>query len=366
MKALVFHGPGSRQWEEVPEPTLEAPTDIVIRVDASTICGSDLHILKGDVPTVKPGTILGHEAVGTVTEVGEAVTTVAVGDRVLASCITSCGRCEQCKAARYGLCTGGGGWILGHLINGVQAEFARIPFADTSVYKVPDALTDEQVLFLADILPTSFEVGVLNGHVRPGDTVAVIGAGPVGLAAVLTASLFTPGRIIVVDRDQSRLARAIECGATDAIELTGEAARERVLELTDGIGVDVAIEAVGIPETFELCADIVRPGGHVANVGVHGKPVTLHLERLWIKGVTITTGLVDTSSTPRLMNLVSTGKLDPLVFVTHRFPLEEAEEAYDAFGAARETGAFKVVLRGSMQQQLVPVGAAPGLGVAAS
>ena len=222
-----------------------------------------------------------------------------------------------------------------------SAEYARIPFADTSVYKVPAALTDGQVLFLADILPTSFEVGVLNGHVKPGDTVAVIGAGPVGLAAVLTASLFTPSPIIVIDGDQTRLARAIECGASDAIELIGEAARERVLELTDGLGVDVAIEAVGIPETFELCTDIVRSGGHVANVGVHGKPATLHLERLWIKGVTITTGLVDTSSTPRLMALVSAGKLDPLVFATHRFPLERAEEAYDAFGAARELALSK-------------------------
>ena len=216
-------------------------------------------------------------------------------------------------------------------------------------------------MFLADILPTSFEVGVLNGHVKPGDTVAIIGAGPVGLAAVLTASLFTPSRIIVIDRDSTRLARAIECGASDAIELTGDAARERVLELTDGIGVDVAIEAVGIPETFELCTDIVRSGGHVANVGVHGKPATLHLERLWIKGVTITTGLVDTSSTARLMNLVSAGKLDPLVFVTHRFPLEQAEQAYDAFGAAQATGAFKVVLEGVKHQQLTPVGAAAGM-----
>ena len=246
----------------------------------------------------------------------------------------------------------------------MQAEYARIPFADTSVYKVPPALTDEQVLFLADILPTSFEVGVLNGHVKPGETVAVIGAGPVGLAAVLTASLFTPGRIIVIDRDQTRLARAIECGASDAIELTGDAARERVLELTDGVGVDVAIEAVGIPETFELCTDIVRSGGHVANVGVHSEPATLHLERLWIKGVTITTGLVDTSSTPRLMNLVSAGKLDPLVFVTHRFSLDQAEEAYDAFGAAQETGAFKVVLEGAKQERLVPVGATAGIDLA--
>src|SRR5688572_3532234 len=310
MEALVYNDPGKRAWESVPDPTLEVPTDAIVRIDTATICGTDLHILKGDVPTVAPGTILGHEAVGTIEEVGSAVTSFVPGDRVLISCITSCGRCRFCKQARYGLCTGGGGWILGHLIDGVQAELARIPFADTSVYKIPPTLSDEQVLFLADILPTSYEVGVLAGEVKPGDTVAIVGAGPIGLAAVLTANLYTPGRVIVIDPDSTRLARALQCGASTAIEVTGEAALERVMELTDGVGVDVAIEAVGVPATFELCTEIVRAGGHVANVGVHGEPVTLHLERLWIRDVTITTGLVDTFTTPRLMQLIETGKLD--------------------------------------------------------
>jgi alcohol dehydrogenase len=355
MKALVYHGPGEREWEAVPDPEIQAPTDLVMRVDAVTICGTDLHILKGDVPEVAPGTILGHEAVGTVVELADAVTTLAEGDRILASCITSCGRCASCRAGRYGLCTGGGGWILGHLIDGVQAEYARIPFADTSAYKIPSTLSDEQVLFLADILPTSYEVGVLAGEVKPGDTVAIVGAGPIGLAAVLTANLYTPRRVIVIDPDTTRLARALECGASTAIQVTGEAALERVLELTDGVGVDVAIEAVGVPATFELCTDIVRAGGHVANVGVHGEPATLHLERLWIKDVTITTGLVDTFTTPRLMQLIEMGKLDPSVFTTHRFALSEAMAAYDAFADAGNSGAFKVVLEGAKHQQLQPV-----------
>jgi alcohol dehydrogenase len=354
MKALVYHGPGSRSWDDVPDPEITAPTDVVMRVDAVTICGTDLHILEGDVPEVEPGTILGHEAVGTVVETGAAVTTLREGDRILASCITSCGRCPFCRAGRYGLCTGGGGWILGHLVDGVQAEYARIPFADTSAYTIPPQLTDEQVLFLADILPTSYEVGVLAGQVKPGDTIAVVGAGPIGLAAVLTANLYSPGRIIVLDPDQGRIDRALACGATHGVSEGGDAARDRVLELTDGAGVDVAIEAVGIPATFELCADIVRSGGHVANVGVHGKPATLHLERLWIKGVTITTGLVDTFTTPRLMQLIVAGKLDPSVFATHRFSLDEAMTAYDAFADAKSSGAFKVVLEGAKHRQLLP------------
>src|SRR5438034_6609834 len=300
--------------------------------------------MKGDVPEVTPGTILGHEAVGTVVETGDAVTTLAPGDRVLVSCITSCGRCRFCKEGRYGLCIGGGGWIFGHLINGLQAELARVPFADTSVYKVPDELSDEQVLFLADILPTSFEVGILNGGVQPGDTVVIVGAGPIGLAAILTAKLYTPGRIVVVDPAQPRLEKALELGADVAIDNSSEDAVERVMELTDRLGADVAIEAVGIPETFELCADLVRPGGHVANVGVHGHPATLHLERLWIRDVTITTGLVDTFTTPRLLKLISDGRLDATPFATHHFPLEETMSAYDTFADAAETHALKVVL----------------------
>jgi alcohol dehydrogenase len=345
----------------VPDPRIEAPTDVIVRIDSATICGTDLHILKGDVPEVSPGTILGHEAVGTVVEIGSAVTTLDPGDRVLVSCITSCGRCRFCKEGRYGLCTGGGGWIFGHLINGLQAEYARVPFADTSVYKVPEALSDEQVLFLADILPTAYEVGVLNGGVEPGDTVAIVGVGPIGLAAIMTARLHSPGHIVAIDLDTSRLEKAAEFGADVTIDSGSEDPVARVLELTDGLGADVAIEAVGVPETFELCADLIRPGGRVANVGVHGRPATLHLEKLWIRDVLITTGLVDTTTTPKFLKLIEAGRLDPTPFATHRFALADAEEAYDVFGAAAESHALKVVLeaekvgRELLERREVPV-----------
>jgi alcohol dehydrogenase len=343
MKGLVYHGPGQRSWDTVPEPTIEAPTDVVVRVDSSTICGTDLHILKGDVPAVQPGTILGHEAVGTIVEKGAGVATLEIGDRVLVSCITACGRCRFCKEHRYGACTGGGGWIFGHLIDGLQADYARVPFADTSVYKVPE-LKDEQVIFLADILPTAYEVGVLNGRVEPGDTVAIVGAGPIGLAAVLTARLLTPAHIVAIDIDDSRLERARELGADVAINNGGGTALTTVQQLTGGLGADVAIEAVGVPETFELCTELVRPGGRVANVGVHGHSATLHLETLWIRDLTITTGLVDTFTTPRLLDLIAGGKLDAMPFATHYFPLSETMSAYDTFGDAAATHALKVVL----------------------
>jgi alcohol dehydrogenase len=345
VKALVYNGPGERAWESAPDPSIVAPTDAIVRIDTSTICGSDLHILKGDVPAVTPGTILGHEAVGTVVETGAAVTTIAAGDRVLVSCITSCGRCRFCREGHYGLCAGGGGWIFGHLIDGLQAEYARVPFADTSVYKVPEGLSDEQVLFLADILPTAYEVGVLNGRVEPGDTVAIVGAGPIGLAAIMTAKLHTPGRIIAIDLADSRLEKALEFGADMTINNGDEDALAKVMELTGGLGADVAIEAVGMPATFELCTELIRPGGRVANVGVHGKCATLHLERLWIRDVMITTGLVDTRTTPTLLRLIEGGRLDPTVFATHHLALGDAERAYDIFSAAAETGALKVVLQ---------------------
>jgi alcohol dehydrogenase len=344
MRALVYHGPGERAWETVAEPTIEAPTDAIVRIDASTICGTDLHILKGDVPEVKPGTILGHEAVGSVVEIGSGVTTLVVGDRVLVSCITSCGRCPFCREGRYGLCTGGGGWILGHLTDGLQAEYARVPFADTSMYKLPGGLADEQVLFLADILPTAYEVGILAGRVEPGDTVAIVGAGPIGLAAVLTARLFTPAHIVAIDLDDARLERARELGADLTINNGSGIAVAAVMQLTDGLGADVAIEAVGVPQTFELCTELVRPGGRVANVGVHGHPATLHLEKLWIRDITITTGLVDTITTPRLLKLIEEGRLDASVFATHRYPLAETMAAYDTFADAASSHALKVVL----------------------
>jgi alcohol dehydrogenase len=361
MKALVYHGPGQRSWDTVADPSIIDPTDAVVRIDSSTICGSDLHILKGDVPETTPGTVLGHEAIGTVQEVGAAVTNVAAGDRVLVSCISACGRCRFCKEARYGQCLGGGGWILGHTIDGLQAEYARTPFADTSLYKVPQELTDEQVLFLADILPTAFEVGVLNGAVAPGDVVAIIGAGPIGLAAILTARLFTPSRIIAIDLADSRLARAGEFGADVTINNAGGDVTARIMEMTGGLGVDVAVEAVGIPHTFELAAGLIRPGGHVANIGVHGHPAILHLESMWSRDVTLTTGLVDTSTIPQLMNLIQHGRLDPTVLATHRFGLGDTMDAYDTFADAATTGALKVVLQGSPVPRHDHAGHAPAL-----
>ncbi len=347
MKALVYHGPGQRGWDTVADPAIIDPTDIVVRIDTSTICGSDLHILKGDVPETTPGTVLGHEAVGTVQEIGASVSTVAVGDRVLLSCISACGRCRYCKEARYGQCLGGGGWIFGHLIDGLQAEYARVPFADNSVFKVPEQLSDEQVLFLADILPTAYEVGVLNGNVSPGDIVAIVGAGPIGLAAILTARLYTPGRIVAIDLADSRLESAGKFGADITINNGRENALARIMELTDGLGADVALEAVGVPDTFELACQLIRPGGRVANIGVHGHSATLHLEKLWTRDVTITTGLVDTNTIPQLMKLVADGRLDPTVFATHRFALEDTMTAYDTFADAANTAALKVVLEGS-------------------
>jgi alcohol dehydrogenase len=350
MKALVYHGPGQRSWDTVDDPTIIDPTDIVVRIDSSTICGTDLHILKGDVPETTPGTVLGHEAVGTVQEVGGSVSTVAVGDRVLLSCVSSCGRCRFCKEGRYGQCLGGGGWIFGHTIDGLQAEYARVPFADNSVYKVPDELSDEQVLFLADILPTAYEVGVLNGMVSPGDVVAIVGAGPIGLATCLTAMLYTPGRIVAIDLDDSRLESATRFGADTTINNGREDALAQIMELTDGLGADVACEAVGVPQTFELAAELIRPGGRVANIGVHGKPVTLHLETLWTRDVTVTTGLVDTRTIPQLMKLVASGRLDPTIFATHRFGLQDTMAAYDTFTDAASTHALKVVLQGDAHE----------------
>jgi len=344
MRALVYHGPGSKAWEEVPDPTLQADTDAIVRVDAVTICGTDLHILKGDVPAVTDGRILGHEAVGTIEAVGSSVKNVRVGDRVLVSCITACGACRFCREGRYGQCLGGGGWILGHKIDGTQAEFVRVPFADTSTYLAPAGVSDEELLMLADILPTGYEVGVLNGRVSPGDVVAVVGAGPIGLSAIMGARLYSPAHIIAIDKADTRLDAAKLFGADITVNNDWEDAIEVVKSLTDGLGADVAIEAVGVPATFELAAGLIRPCGRVANIGVHGEPVTLHLEDLWIKDVTVTTGLVDTFSTPTLLKLTAGRQVDAHRFVTHHFPMDDFLEAYDVFSRAGDTGALKVVL----------------------
>ncbi|MFD7459774.1 MULTISPECIES: zinc-dependent alcohol dehydrogenase family protein [unclassified Streptomyces] len=354
MKGYVFHGPGQSSWEDVADPDVKEPTDAIVRVDSVTICGTDLHILKGDVPEVRPGTVLGHEAVGEVVETGADVRSVRPGDRVLISCITACGRCAYCRKAMYGQCRGGGGWILGHLIDGTQAEYVRVPHADLSVHPLPATLPDRDAVLLADIFPTAYEVGVLNGRVRPGDTVAVVGAGPIGLAAIATARLFSPERILAVDPAAARREAARKLGA-DAVADPAEAPEELIADLTDGLGADVVIEAVGLPEAFELCTRMVRPGGHVANVGVHGKPAQLHLEELWIKNLTLTTGLVDTHSTPTLLRMAAAGRLPAPALVTHTFPLQHMAEAYDVFARAADTGALKVVLGGESHEEVAVV-----------
>lgn len=344
MRAVVYDGNGHKSWDEVPRPTIQAPTDAIVQIDAATICGTDLHILGGDVPEVTAGRILGHEAVGTVVSVGSAVSTRSVGDRVLISCITACGNCDYCRRGRYGLCLGGGGWILGHTIDGTQAEYARIPFADRSTHLIPAEVNDEEALMLADIGPTGYEVGVLNGHVGPGDTVVVVGAGPIGLSAIQSARLFSPSRIVAVDLAPARLAAARRFGADVTVRSSQDDPLSIVRDLTDGLGADVAIEAVGTPGTFELCARLIRPGGRVANVGVHGKAATLHLEELWPRDITVTTGLVDTFSTPLLLRLLQRRRLSTAEFVTHRFALHEFMAAYEAFSRAADTNALKVVL----------------------
>ncbi|QNN51849.1 zinc-dependent alcohol dehydrogenase family protein [Nocardioides mesophilus] len=350
MKALVYHGPGNKAWEEVPDARILQPTDVVVRVETTTICGTDLHILKGDVPAVTEGRILGHEGVGTVAEVGAAVSTLEVGDRVIISCISACGACSYCHQGLYAHCladegTSGIGWIFGHLIDGTQAELVRVPFADNSLYKVPEGVSDEAAVMLSDILPTGFEIGVRYGRVKPGDVVAVVGAGPVGLASIMTSSLYGAARIIALDLDTHRLEQAIGFGATDAVNSAEADWVDQVKAMTDGLGVDVAIEAVGIPATFDACTRIVRPGGSVANVGVHGAPVELALQDLWIMDIAITTGLVSTNTTPMLLKLVAQRKLAAEKFATHHFTFDEFLDAYDTFGRAAETKALKVVIK---------------------
>jgi len=346
MKALVYHGPGHKAWEDVPDAAIQEPTDVVVKVDTTTICGTDLHILHGDVAAVTDGRILGHEAVGTVTEVGEAVKGFAVGDRVLVPAITKCGRCEYCQRGMPSHCqtVGGIGWIFGHLIDGTQAEYVRVPFAEGSLHKIPEGVSDEAAVMLSDILPTGFEIGVRNGRVKPGDVVAVIGAGPVGLSAVMTAGLYGASRIIAIDLDDNRVQQARGFGATDGVNSGDAGWRDEVLAMTDGLGVDVAIEAVGMSATFQMATELIRPGGTVANVGVHGKPVELQLQDLWIKDIAITMGLVSATTTPMLLRLVAQGKLTPEKFVSHRFTFEAMIDAYDTFGRAAETKALKVAI----------------------
>lgn len=343
MKALVYGGPGKIVLEERAKPEIAAMTDAIVRITRTTICGTDLHILKGDVPTCLSGRVLGHEGVGVVEEVGAAVSSFAPGDHVLVSCITSCGRCEPCRRGLYSHCADGG-WILGNTIDGTQAEFVRIPHADTSLYRIPAGGDEDALVMLSDILPTGFECGVLNGKVAPGGSVAIIGAGPIGLATLLTAQFYSPAQIIMVDLDDNRLAVAQRFGATHVINGADGNAAKAIFAITDGRGVDTAIEAVGVPATFELCTEIVAPGGIVANIGVHGAKADLHLERLWSQNIAITTRLVDTAATPMLLRTVMAKRLDPTLLITHRFALADICEAYDVFGRAAETKALKVLI----------------------
>ncbi|HEY1700918.1 MAG TPA: alcohol dehydrogenase catalytic domain-containing protein [Trebonia sp.] len=345
MKALVYHGPGKKAWEEVPDAAVQDPTDVVVRVDTTTICGTDLHILQGDVEAVTDGRILGHEAVGTVTAAGDAVRGFAPGDRVLVPAITKCGRCAYCQQGIPSHCqtVGGIGWIFGHLIDGTQAELVRVPYADTSLYAVPENVTNEQAIFLADSLPTGYEVGVLAGGVHPGGIVAVVGVGAVGLAAIMTTGLWGASRVIAIDTDRFRLDKALEFGATDAVE-AGPGTVADVLARTDGLGVDVSIEAVGYPETLLTAASLVRPGGTIANIGVHGAPVELPMQDMWIQNVRLTMGLVDTVSIPTLLKMVASGRIPAEQMGTHSFTFGQIDNAYDVFGNAAANQALKVII----------------------
>jgi alcohol dehydrogenase len=342
MKAMVYKGPGQKSWDSVPRPGLTKPTDAIVRITKTTICGTDLHILKGDVPAVTSGRILGHEGVGIVEDVGEAVSNFKKGDRVLISCITSCGKCEYCKRQMYSHCEDGG-WILGHLIDGTQAEYVRIPHADNSLYPVPPGANEEALVMLSDILPTGFEIGVLYGAVKPGDIVAIVGAGPIGMAALLTARFYSPSRLIMIDLDPARLDMAKTFGATEVLDSSKPDVVEALLGSTKD-GVDVAIEAVGIPATFDICQNIVRPGGHIANVGVHGKSVDFQIQKLWIQNITLTTGLVNTNTTPMLLKTVESRTLQPENLITHRFTFDQFPQAYEVFGNAAKQKALKVII----------------------
>jgi alcohol dehydrogenase len=349
MEALVYKGPGQKSWEEVPNPVIRHSTDVIVKMVATTICGTDLHILKGDVPEVEVGRILGHEGIGVITEIGAGVTQLAVGDKVILSCVSSCGRCSNCRHGLYSHCLdpegiSGIGWILGYMIDGTQAEYVRVPFAENSVYPMPKSLTDAEGILLSDILPTGFEIGVQYGHATPGDVVAVVGAGPVGLAAVTTARLYGPSKVIAIDLDGARLKRALEFGATDVVNSGDVDWKEQVFALTDGQGVDVAIEAVGVPQTFTMTTEIVRPGGSVANIGVHGKSVDLALNELWIKNIDISMGLVNTNTLGMLLKLVTEKKLPVEGFVTQRFSFDQVLEAYEVFANASKYDALKVLI----------------------
>lgn len=342
MKGLVYGGSGKIELKEIPVPVITKPTDALVKILKTTICGTDVGILKGKTPSVQPGTTLGHEGVGVIEEAGIGVRNFKKGDHVIISCITSDGTCEYCKKGLYAHCEDGG-WILGNTINGTQAEFVRIPHADNSLHHIPAGSDEEALVMLSDILPTGHEIGVLNGQVKPGDTIAIVGAGPVGMSVLLTALFYSPAKIYMIDLDENRLNLAKKLGATDAINSGTEDVVKKILSETKD-GVDVSIEAVGVPATFDVCQNIVRPGGHIAVVGVHGHSVNLQLQNLWIQNITLTTGLVSTNTTPMLLKTVSSGKIAPGELITHHFKLDDILQAYEVFGNASKEKAMKVII----------------------
>jgi alcohol dehydrogenase len=342
MKALVYEGPGKMKFKDVPKPVIQLSTDALVKLLKTTICGTDLGILKGKTPSVKPGTTLGHEGIGVIEEVGTSIRNFKKGDRVIISCITSDGTCEYCKKQMYSHCQDGG-WILGNTINGTQAEFVRIPHADNSLYHIPFGYDEEQMVMLSDILPTGHEIGVINGNVKPGDTIAIVGAGPVGMSALLTSLFYSPSKIYMIDLDDNRLQLAKVSGATEILNFAQVDVVKKIMSETKD-GVDVAIEAVGVSDTFDLCQNIIRPGGHIAIVGVHGHSVDFQLQKLWMRNITLTTGLVNTNTTNMLLKTIRAGRLEPSTLITHHFKLDQIIDAYAVFGNAAKEKAMKVIL----------------------
>lgn len=344
MKAFVYHGPEKMSLDQVPKPTIIKPTDAIVKVTTSTICGTDKHIRHGGMPEVEPGRIIGHEFCGIVEEVGSSVNKFKKGDRVAVSCVTQCMDCYYCRRGMYSQCTTGS-WIFGYMIDGCQADYVRVPYADSGMYIIPDSLTDEDVLFVGDILSTGY-FGAENGNIQPGDTVAVFGSGPVGMCAMATARLWGPARIVAVDIDDSRLEFAKKNGWADyALNPQKVDVVQALKDMTGGRGADVTIEANGFEPTFKGAIDGVRAGGTVSLIGVFEKPQVVEMNKLWKKNIAIKMGLVNANRISELIDLIKEGKLNMKPLITHTLPLSQVAEGYDIFEERRDN-AIKVVLKG--------------------
>ncbi|KAJ5328697.1 hypothetical protein N7452_009087 [Penicillium brevicompactum] len=346
MKAIVYTGGSDISIEVHPKPVILEATDAIVRVLHTTICGTDLHILQGHVPTCTPGRILGHEGVGVIETLGADVTNFTVGQVVVISCITSCGACYYCDRKMPSQCETGG-WILGNKIDGTQAEYVRIPHASFSLHVLPKSIDQKVAVTLSDTVPTSYECGILNGSIQPGSTVAIIGTGPIGLMILQMAKkLYSPSMTAVIGRGHSRLNTATSMGADHAFSVLDgqEVAISSALSATKERGFDVVIEAVGTPESFELSQALVGPGGTIASLGVFGQSCELHLEKLWNRNICLRTRLIDAVSTPDLLKMVETGGIEPQFLISHKFTFDEIQKAYEAFEAPSKHGTLKVVL----------------------